>query len=244
LSLKYSHARRDFESYQPVAQLSPADNPLLRQFDLANRTRDQWLATAAYTPNPKFGIDLTLQQDSDQYNDSPIGLTSDKDYSGTLDANWKPVDKISTDAYITREYIKSEQADSQSFSVPDWSGTNDVVVDTVGIAGQWHDAIPGVDLGTNLNYSYSRESIAVATGTAEAPFPNNTVNNMAAKLWSRYHINPRCTIHFEYAYERLNTSDWALDGVVLNTIPNVLALGVISPRYQVNVLGLRFQYAF
>ena len=142
------------------------------------------------------------------------------------------------------QYIKSEQAGSQSFSVPDWSGTNDVVIDTVGISGQWLNALPGVDLGSNYSFSYSRESIAVATGTAETPFPNNTVNNMAAKLWSRYHVNPHCTIRFEYAYERLDTTDWALDGVEPNTVSNVLALGVNSPRYKVNVLGMRFQYGF
>jgi len=244
LSLKYSHAQRRFENYQPVTQASSVDNPLLRQFDLANRAREQWLATAAYALSPKFGIDVTLQQDDDKYSDSPIGLTSDKDYSGTLDADWKPTDKISSDAYITRQYIKSEQASSQSFSVPDWSGTNDVVIDTVGISGQWLNALPGVDLGSNYSFSYSRESIAVATGTAETPFPNNAVNNMAAKLWSRYHVNPRCTIRFEYAYERLDTSDWALDGVEPNTVSNVLALGVNSPRYKVNVLGMRFQYGF
>lgn len=243
-SVKYSHARRTLESYQPLGELSPPDNPLLRQFDLANRTREQWLATIAYTPSPKLGLDFILQQNSDRYDASSIGLTSDKDYSGTVDASWKVTEKINVDAYVTREFVKSEQAGSQSFSVPDWNGTNDVVVDTAGLNGQWRDVFPGADLGANYNFSYSRESIAVATGTAEAPFPKNTVNNMSARLWSRYHINPHCMVRFEYAYERLNTADWALDGVQPNTISNVLALGVESPRYQVNMLRLRFQYVF
>ena len=244
LSAKYSRARRQFESYQSAAPMGVADNPLLRQADLANRTREQWLVTAAYTLSSKLGIDLILQRNDDKYGDSPIGLTADKDYSGTLDASWKPADKISADAYVTRQYIKSEQAGSQSFSVADWSGSNDVVVDTLGFSGRWHDVFPGIDLGTSYSFSYSRESIAVATGTAETPFPNNTVNNMAAKLWSRYHINPRCTVRLDYAYERLNTADWALDGVEPSTVSNLLALGVNSPRYKVNVLGMRFQYAF
>jgi hypothetical protein len=118
ISVKYSDARRELDDYLPVTGISAPENPLLRQFDLANRTRQQWLATLAYAPNPKFGIDFTLQQNNDRYGNSPIGLTGDSDHSGTLDANWKPTDKITLDAYATRELIESEQAGSQSFFRP------------------------------------------------------------------------------------------------------------------------------
>jgi hypothetical protein len=132
---------------------------------------------------------------------------------------------------------------ARAFSVPDWFGSNDVTVDTIGISLQWRDALPKVDLGMNYDWSYSNESIAVTTGTAGVPFPDNTVHDVAAKLWSRYHVNPRCTLRFEYEYAKLDTADWALNGVNSNTVSNVLALGVLSPRYQVNIVGLRVQYA-
>lgn len=243
-SAKYSHSQRRLDSYQLITPVAPADNPLLQQFDLANRNRDQWRVTASFTPIANVGLDFVVQRNNDKYEDSPIGLTADRDYTATLDANWKPTDATSIDAFVTHELINSDQAGSQSFTVPDWSGTNRVVVDTVGVSGKWRDVMPKVDLGADYSYSYSRELIAVGTGTAEVPFPNNTVNYAALKLWSSYHINPRCTLRFEYAYERLSTLDWALDGVEPDTVSNVLALGVNSPRYQVNVIQMRFQYAF
>jgi MtrB/PioB family decaheme-associated outer membrane protein len=243
-SAKYTHSQRRLDSYEFDAQVSPVDNPLLQQFDLANRNRDQWRATASYTPIANVGLDFTVQRNDDKYEDSPIGLTADKDSSATLDVNWKPTDAASIDAFVTHELINSDQAGSQSFTVPDWYGTNHVAVDTVGISAKWRNAIPNVDLGADTSYSYSRERIAVATGTAEVPFPNNTVNYAAVKLWASYHINPHCSLRLQYAYERLSTLDWALDGVEPDTVSNVLALGVNSPRYQVNVIEMRFQYAF
>jgi MtrB/PioB family decaheme-associated outer membrane protein len=243
-SARYSHAQRRLDSYEVIAQVVPAENPLLQQFDVANRNRDQWRATASYTPIATIGLDLVIQRNDDKYENSPIGLTADKDSSATLDASWKPSESASIDAFVTHELINSNQAGSQSFTVPDWIGTNRVAVDTIGVSGKWRDVWPKVDLGADYSYSFSRELVAVGTGTADVPFPNNTVNYAALKLWSSYHITARCSLRLEYAYERMSTLDWALDGVEPDTVSNVLALGVDDPRYQVNVIQMRFQYAF
>lgn len=241
---KFAHAQRRLDSYEFIADVVPANNPLLQQFDLANRNRNQWRATLSYTPIASLGLDFIVQRNDDKYEDSPIGLTADKDSSATLDVNWKPTDTGVVDAFVTHELINSDQAGSQSFSVPDWNGSNRVVVDTIGVSGKWRDVFPNVDMGADYSYSYSRELVAVVTGTAEVPYPNNTVNYAALKLWSSYRINAHCKLRFQYAYERLNTLDWAIDGVEPDTVANVLALGVNSPRYQVNVIEMRFQYVF
>ncbi|MGA9335592.1 MAG: MtrB/PioB family decaheme-associated outer membrane protein [Rudaea sp.] len=243
-SAKYSQARRRLNSYQPVSDIALSDNPLLRDFDVANRTRDQWRASISYTPLANFGLDLVLQHNRDTYTDSPIGLTGDSDHNATLDANWRPREKIRLDAFATREFIRYNQAGSQSFSVPDWYGSSRAIVDTFGFSSQWRDLFAHVDAGASYSFSYSRDAIAVATGTATVPFPKNTVNYGAAKLWSRYRINTRTSVRFDYAFERLSTADWALDGVEPDTVSNVLALGINSPRYRVNLFRATFQYVF
>jgi hypothetical protein len=70
------------------------------------------------------------------------------------------------------------------------------------------------------------------------------VHYAALKLWANYHVGPQCSLQLEYAYERMSTLDWALDGVEPDTVSNVLALGMNTPRYQVNVIQMKFQYAF
>lgn len=243
-SVRYSESRRRLDEYRVVVPVSDANNSLLRDFDVAGRTRNQWRGTISYAPRADLGLDLVVLHNTDNYHDSPIGLTADKDASATLDANWRPRDKLSLDAFATREFIRYDQNGSQSFTVADWKGVNRATVDTFGFSAQWHDALPNIDLGANYSFSYSRQRISVNTGAATTPFPDNTVNYGAARLWSRYRIDKRSTLRFQYAYERLSSADWALDGVEPDTISNVLALGVDSPRYRVNVFAAVFEYAF
>jgi len=243
-SARYTESRRTLDNYQLVVPVTPADNPLLRDFDVANRTRNQWRGTVSFMPRSDFGLDLVVQHNTDNYHDSPIGLTTDKDSSATLNANWRPREKLDLDAFATREFIRYDQTGSQSFTVATWTGSNHATVDTFGFSGRWRQVIPGLDLGASYSFSYSRQRIAIITGAPQVPFPDNTVNYGAVKLWSGYRINKRMSIHVQYAYERLSSADWALNGVEPDTISNVLALGVQSPRYRVNVFGASFQYDF
>ncbi len=244
LSARYTESRRTLDNYHLVVPVLPANNPLLRDFDIANRTRNQWRGTVSFAPRGDFGLDLVVQHNTDDYRDSPIGLTSDKDSSATLNANWRPKDKLDLDAFATREFIRYNQSGSKGYPIPVWNGSNRAVVDTFGFSSRWREVIPGLDLGASYSFSYSRQRIAIITGTPEVPFPDNTVNYGAVKLWSSYRINKRMTVHVQYAYERLSSAAWALDGVEPDTISNVLALGVQSPRYRVNVFGASFRYEF
>jgi MtrB/PioB family decaheme-associated outer membrane protein len=244
LAVKYSHSQRWLDDYMVVAGLTAPQNPLMQQFNTADRTRQQWLGTLSYTPSPKIVIDLVWQQNDDSYQNTAIGLTNDDDHSGTLDVNWNPTEKIGLDVHFTREIIETAQAGSQSFSVPDWFGNDHVSIDTVGAGLQWRDAFPRVDFGLNYNWSYSNQAIGVNTGVPGPGFPENSVRDLAARLWSRYHLNARCTVRFDYEYAKEDTTDWALSGVDPSTISNVLALGIISPRYDVNLFRLRVQYTF
>lgn len=244
LAIKYSHAQRMLDLYAPVPGLESPQNPLLQQFTTADRKRQQWLGTLSYSPVPSVVIDLVWQQNDDRYPDTVLGLSSDDDHSGTLDLNWTPTEKITLELHYTRELIETAQAGSQSFSVPDWFGGTNVKIDTVGAGLQWRDVFPRVDFGLNFNWSESNQDTNVTTGVPGPGFPENTMLDTAARLWSRYHLNEHCALRFDYAYAKEDTTDWALSGVDPTTISNVLALGVVSPRYDVNLFRLRLQYTF
>lgn len=47
-----------------------------------------------------------------------------------------------------------------------------------------------------------------------------------------------------YWYERYDSQDWRLDGVLPATIPNLLAFGAQAPNYSVNVLRVAMRYRF
>jgi MtrB/PioB family decaheme-associated outer membrane protein len=243
--VKYTYARRLLDEYEIVPGLTPPQNPLMMQYNTADRARDQWMATLSFNPIPKVGLDFIWLEDDDRYDNTVIGLTRDNEYSYTVNLNWNPKERITFNAYYTHEVIWTSQAGSQSFSVPDWNGSNNVQIDTVGVGLQWKDALPRLDFGLDFDWAYSNQATTVSTGLSGVPgFPENSNRDLIAKLWTRYQLNTRWSLRFDYEYAKENTADWALSGVDPATISNVLALGVIAPNYDVNLFRLRAQYTF
>ena len=64
------------------------------------------------------------------------------------------------------------------------------------------------------------------------------------KLYAAYRLQENVSLQAGYWYERYDSKDWMLDGVAANTIPNVLALGLQSPRYHMDVINLSVKYKF
>ena len=50
-----------------------------------------------------------------------------------------------------------------------------------------------------------------------------------------YPYNDSLTFGFDYIFERMDSDDWALDGVNPDTIPNLLALGADAWNYDANI---------
>jgi len=80
VTFKLAHGeRRNSGTFQPIAGITPPENPLLRRFNLANRTRDTAGLRADFTPLERLTIGLGFDSSEDKYSDSTIGLTNAKD---------------------------------------------------------------------------------------------------------------------------------------------------------------------
>lgn len=250
LDLKYSDASRSITRRRELSAswLLPEENPLLQRFNLADRDRRILTASASYSPLPGLDLGADFEWHDDDYKHSQIGLTHAKDVSGTFNAGWTPSAKARLNGYLTLERIESDQAGSQSYSIPDWRGDNEDHVRTVGLDGEWRELggkFDGkVDVGFAYCYSRTREKIAVVTGTPVTGFPANKSRFQNFQLYSRYRFNPQLSARLRYAWTELRTLDWALDDVEADTVPNFLSLGIDSPNYQVNLLGLSLHYEF
>lgn len=243
-SAKYLRSRRTIENYQAVPQLPVPENPLLRKFDLANRLREQELASAFYNPIPTLSLGMSFEHDDDNYYGSPVGLTYDKDYYLNVTGNWTPTSNASVYTYLMRQLMWAEQAGSQGGSGADWIGHTSQRVDGVGIGGQWKGVLPKTDVGADGNFSYTEEDTSVSYLIPTPGFPDNAVHDVGLRLYSRYHLSPKSSVRFDYEHERFLSSDWALDNVGPATLPNVLSLGVDSPAYRVNLFALSYRYEF
>lgn len=245
LSLKLAHGeRRNSGSFQLIPGITPAENPLLRRFNMANRTRETGGLRADFAVAENLNLGLGLDASEDKYADSSIGLTSAEDLNFNGDLSWTLSEKTRLHFFATHQEIKSKQAGSQAFALPDWNADNKDTIDTFGL-GVKHAAIKGkLDIGADYAVTRSRSEISVNTGAGNPAFPHVSAQLDGLKLYADYSLKKNVSLQAGYWYERYDSKDWMTEGIAPATIPNVLTLGLQSPQYHVNVLRLSLKYKF
>lgn len=243
LTLKLAHADREVSSYHAVPQIDPPENPLLRKYNMANRTRDAANLRADFAARENVNLGFAIDVATDDYPDSTIGLTRGKDLNLSFDASAALGKSTNLNFFVNREEIKSTQVGSQAFATPDWSATNEDTITAAGV-GLKHAAIRNkLDLGADYTASRSSGAIVVTNGVP-TPFPDLVTRLDTVRLYTTYRLKDGISLYSAYSYEHYRTRDWTLEGVAPNTIPNVLTLGEIPPSYHVGVLALALRYKF
>lgn len=244
-SFKYDRSRRTIDELRTAPTIIAVENPLLRRFDLADRTRDELLGTAYFTPVQSISLGLSAERHKDDYDKSQVGLTGARDFSVTLSGTWNASEKSSLQLYATRQVISADQAGAQDGGPADWFAHTADEVNSGGLSGQIKDINGKLDLGANVYASYTRESINLDLTTPFiTPFPNNTFRDAGLRLFANYKLNAKSSLRFDYWHERYRTQDWALDGVAPATIVNALMLGITSPNFTVDQLSVSYRYEF
>jgi len=244
VTLKAAHADRDASGYNLVTETTPAQNPLMRKYNMADRTRDSGSVQLDFTPSDLINIGLSIAHSRDDYSDSILGLTESQETSYNVDASVILTAVTTMHGFAARNLIKSEQAGSQTFSTPDWFASNDDTIDTFGI-GVKHQLIEDkLDVGADYVITRSTGKVSVNTGTPAAGFPDLNSDLDSLKLYADYRLQDNMTIHAAYWYEHYSSTDWMLDDVNPDTISNVISFGESSPDYNVNVVMVSVSYLF
>ncbi len=75
-----------------------------------------------------------------------------------------------------------------------------------------------------------------------AAFPQNWSKLQSARLDVRYQWTKALQVHLHYTREQFGSGDWALQGVGVASVPNLLSLGLQPYRDHVDLLGLTLRY--
>ncbi|MCB1598002.1 MAG: MtrB/PioB family decaheme-associated outer membrane protein [Gammaproteobacteria bacterium] len=237
LRLRYTIADRDVSDYQSVPGI-PAENPLLRKYNLADR--EQGVLELALDLRPRENLDVVVSAElrDDDYSDSLLGLQSARHEALNIDGSLVLPGSIVLGATLGYEDIHSRQAGSQAFAAPDWSASND---DETRFAMLSLD-LPAVLDRWRLRLSYTRAetegAISIDQSGFVSPFPDLETELHRFELHSRYQLRDRWSLLFRYAYEDYGVRDWSRDGVLPDTLPRVLALGAMWQDYSVHVFSL------
>jgi MtrB/PioB family decaheme-associated outer membrane protein len=244
LALKAAHADRSTSDYNPVAEIDPAQNPLLRKFNMADRERDTASVQASFIPHERVTIGLSLGYSQDEYTNSVLGLTKSRETDINADASLILTEATSLHVNAGRQLIKSRQVGSQTFSTPDWSAKNEDTYDSFGI-GIRHQLIKDkLDVGADYVLSRSTGQVKVETGAPNAEFPDLRADLDSVKLYADYRLKDNLTLHAAYWYEHYNSKSWMLDGVDPATISSAISFGEDSPDYDVHAIMMSLRYRF
>ncbi|MDH3450779.1 MAG: MtrB/PioB family decaheme-associated outer membrane protein [Gammaproteobacteria bacterium] len=238
-SVRFAHAERDVSSYEPVPETQPAQNPLLRKFYLADRSRDEAEFRVNTTPGESLSLGFTVGVADDDYSESTVGLTDSRLLNVGADATTMLSVDTSVHAFLDHQTIKSAQAGSNAFSVADWRATQTDTINTLGIGVQ-HRVSEQLDVGADLAASESSGKINVNN----SQFPDLEADLYSLKVHATYRLQSGISVRAAYWHESYDSQDWSLDGVEPDTIRNVLTLGDESPSYDVDVLLLSLRYKF
>ncbi len=243
--LKAGYARRNASDYQVPEE----QNPLLQKYYLADRRRRETAGAISYIlPNHQLTLGFNAEYVKDQYPDSTLGLTQATRPAYGVTLTYVPREEFSVHGYYTRQDFNTEQAGSAAQGFPDWSADIQDTVDTAGIGAKYSTLQGRLELQADYVYAKTREVIDLKENSPDpggiAPYPDLDTSLNSLQLSARYQVRKNLAWRLAYRHERFASSDWAIDGVQVNSVPNLLALGTESPNYRVNLVSGSLNYQF
>jgi MtrB/PioB family decaheme-associated outer membrane protein len=239
LAVRLERSRRDGDSYQPVTEIVPAENPLLRNYNLADRTRDKASITILHKPRNNVQLDFVTEYAKDDYSDSDLGLQQSEQTNFSVGLQYQMTATMQLTADYTLSDITSRQAGS--FAATSWSASNDESVDVAHLGLVYRPLRYKLTLGLDYTYADSTGQTTITTGDA---FPDLTSKRHTLTLYGDYDLGERSVLHVYYRYEDYREENWAIDGVAPNSIPRVLTMGEVSPDYSIGLFAVTLRYRF
>jgi MtrB/PioB family decaheme-associated outer membrane protein len=241
--IKGGAERRDPQQYDMTVAADNGDNPLMRKYYLAYRYRSY----GDLLTNVALGtLPLTLSGNvfyaDDRYLQSHLGLIGGINRRYGADLTWAMNEKVSSYLSVGRNHVTSKTLGSSTFAAADWRGDVDDDYATYGVGARAHITDK---LDANFDYTFGDgQSDTKIVGTSAGAFPTVTTRLHSAKAAVTYKFSERTDFVFGWRYEKLNTNDWALQGIDPATLPTVLALGIDPYNYEVHYVTATVRYTF
>jgi MtrB/PioB family decaheme-associated outer membrane protein len=237
-------AKRDIDSYNTAIAVSYGQNPLMRKYNLAYRYREfgELVVSATPTGSP-LSLAVSFLLTDDAYSKSELGLTDSRESGLSADLGWALSDRSSL--YLTggAESIEASQLGSEFGGSADWIATHDDQFNYWGGGFRIAAIADKVDLSVDYTRTDSNTAIDVngaASGVSQLPDLEATIDSL--RMTVAYRQSERIGIDFVLRYERMTSTDWALDGVQPDTLPTILTMGADAYNYKVWAAGLSFSY--
>lgn len=230
------------------------NHPLVRKFFMANRDRLKLKGSATFVASETVMLYLLGHYAKDDYKDTIIGLKESSNASITLDASFEPVDDLSAHAFVTYEKYSYDQAGYgrrggqpvDELEAKSWYlGTGDKIA-TIGVGFDYNPDKEPFSFDFDYTYSSAVTDYGFDAGPdlSFEPLPDLTTKVHNITLRGDYEMTDSLTLRLRYFFEKNDTTDFALDGIDVNSMQYIVGLGNQAPNYSVHVLGVSTVFRF
>jgi hypothetical protein len=127
--------------------------------------------------------------------------------------------------------------------MPDWSARIADNFFTTGGGLHLREISDRVDVTLDYTRAVGRTEISTnASSAGERPFPDLKSRLDSLRLQLTWRKSPRLGINAGVRYEAFTVEDWALEGVMPDTVPVLLSLGAEPYDYDVVLVGIGFTW--
>jgi MtrB/PioB family decaheme-associated outer membrane protein len=250
----YEYGSRSGSGLDEASLIQIGEQPLLRHYDLANRTRHRFVGQIDVLPSDALTLSLSGGVGTDDFDDSYFGLQEAGFRNVSIGADYQfPRGLVFGATYNYERYTGFQQSRSASpgdqAADPnrDWTTDSQETVHYFSIYLQPPRIGRNTEARVSYDYAHARGNFVYGTGPA-LPAPSQlpeTFNKLQdLRLDVRHRLSGRLAATASYVYEPYRIFDFAFDPSVINGIvqPSSLVLGYTYRPYTAHtaVFGLLY----
>ena len=237
------------------------EQPALRHYDVADRTRNKFNGQIDIVPNDLWTFSVSGGVGKDDYDDSYFGLQESTFRVFSLGADLRRPDGWGAGAsYNYERYSGFQQSRNASPGqtppqetdpLRNWTVDSKETVNYFSIYATPPRFRKNTEARVSYDFSYAEGSYLYAIPPGSPITPPNQLPNVYNKLQQlhvdvRHRLTNQWAATFSYLYEPFRVYDFAFDQTVVNSIvqPSSLVLGYVYRPYTANsfVLGARYYW--
>jgi len=251
----YEHGDRDGSGLDEALLTEIGEQPKMRHYDLADRTRNRFTGQVDVVPNELWSFSFATGVGEDEFSDTKYGLQNWKVRTYSIGVDYRQPGGFG--AGIMYNYEKydglqvSHEGDSSTaqFNDPlrDWTSETTEQVDYVSLyVTPPRFGKAEVRLSYDYSFAQGNNLYTIPTGSpivAPNQLPEVFNRLQQLRLDGRYRLSNRMAATVSYLYEPFRVFDYAFDPSVVNGIvqPSSLVMGYVYRPYTAHsaVVGLR-----
>ncbi|HUC75552.1 MAG TPA: MtrB/PioB family outer membrane beta-barrel protein, partial [Vicinamibacterales bacterium] len=256
LHARYEYGKRTGAGLDENLLIEIGEQPDMRHYDLANRTRNQFTGIVDFVPNDQWTFSVSAGLGKDNFPDSYFGLQETTFYTASFAADYRLASGLGAGGnYNFERYSGLQRSRSASPGPQQNDPTRDWTADSKETVNYFSIYVTPPRFGRNtearLSYDFSyAEGSYLYTVVPGGPLPPpSQLPNVYNKLQQlhldvRHRLTDRFALALSYLYEPFRVYDFAFDPTVVNSIvqPSSLVLGYVYRPYTANsfVISLRY----